>query len=149
MRILGLVSFVQLLLGVAGLKKALREGRVADVPFAEKRSKKELQQRHWTDGTALSAPTPMLILQGIASIVLIVHPRPPKVFARLLGVLGAIMTIGYPVEKVWRDSLVEPDGKLTPLTLGGFLLALKMAVLGWSVGRGRRSRAVELADADA
>ncbi len=96
MRILGLVSFVQLLLGVAGLKKALREGRVADVPFAEKRSKKELQQRHWTDGTALSAPTPMLIIQGIASLVLIVHPRPPIFFARILGVLGAIMAIGYP-----------------------------------------------------
>ncbi|RZS68242.1 hypothetical protein EV187_0669 [Agromyces ramosus] len=149
MRILGLVSFVQLLLGVAGLKKSLREGRVADVPFAEKRSKKELQQRHWTDGTALSAPTPMLILQGIASIVLIVHPRPPKFFARLLGVLGAVMAIGYPVEKVWRDSLVEPDRKLTPLTFGGFLLALKMAILGWSVGRGRRSRAVEPGDTDA
>ena len=149
MRILGLVSFVQLLLGVAGLKKALREGRVADVPFAEKRSKKELHQRHWTDGTALSAPTPMLIIQGIASLVLIVHPRPPIFFARLLSVLGAIMAIGYPVEKVWRDSLVEPDKELTPLTFGGFLLALKMAVLGWSVGRGKRRRAVEPSDADA
>ena len=68
MRILGLVSFVQLLLGVAGLKKALREGRVADVPFTEKRPKKQIRQRHWTDGTALSAPTPMLIAQGIASL---------------------------------------------------------------------------------
>ncbi len=99
MRVLGLVSFVQLLLGVAGLKKALREGRVADVPFAEKRPKKELQQRHWTDGTALSAPTPMLIIQGIASIILIVRRRPPVFFARLLGVLGAIMAIGYPARE--------------------------------------------------
>ena len=146
MRILGLISFVQLLLGVAGLKKALREGRVADVPFAEKRSRKQLEQRHWTDGTALSAPTPMLVIQGIASIILIVHPRPPRFFARLLGVLGAIMTIGYPLEKGWRESLVEPDRELTPLTLGGFLLALKMAILGWSVGRGTRTRAVETAE---
>jgi len=149
MRILGLVSFVQLLLGVAGLKKALRERRVADVPFTEKRPKKQIEQRHWTDGTALSAPTPMLIVQGIASLVLIVHPRPPRFFARLLGVLGAIMAIGYPLEKVWRDSLVEPDKELTPLTFGGFLLALKMAILGWSVGRGKRRRAIEPADADA
>lgn len=137
MRILGLVSFVQLLLGVAGLRKALREGRVADLPGVEKRPKKQIQQRHWTDGTALSAPTPMLVVQGIASIVLIVTPRPPVFFARLLGVLGAIMSIGYPLERVWRDSLVEPDKQLTPLTLGGFLLALKMAILGWSVGRRR------------
>jgi len=149
MRVLGLISFVQLLLGVAGLKKALREGRVADVPFAGKRPKKELQQRHWTDGTALSAPTPMLIIQGIASLVLLIHPRPPRFFARLLGVLGAIMAIGYPLEKVWRDSLVEPDKELTPLTFGGFLLALKMAILGWSVGRGKRTRTVEPADSDA
>ncbi|MFD4422114.1 hypothetical protein ACFWN7_11505 [Agromyces sp. NPDC058484] len=137
MRILGLVSFVQLLLGIAGLRKALREGRVADVPFIEKRPKTQIEQRHWSDGTALSAPTPMLIAQGIATLVLLVTPRPPVFFARLLGVLGAIMTIGYPAEKVWRDSLVEPDKQLTPLTLGGFLLALKMAILGWSVGRGR------------
>ena len=147
MRILGLVAFVQLLLGVAGLRKALREGRVADVPFVEKRSKKELERRHWADGTALSAPTPMLIAQGIASLVLIVHPRPPVFWARLLGVLGAIMTIGYPLEKVWRESLVGPDRQVTPLTLGGFLLALKMAVLGWSVGRKRRSTTDEPADA--
>ena len=85
----------------------------------------------------------MLVIQGIASIILIVHPRPPRFFARLLGVLGAIMTIGYPLEKEWRDSLVEPDRELTPLTLGGFLLALKMAILGWSVGRRTRAKAVE------
>ena len=109
MRVLGLVAFVQLLLGVAGLRKALREGRVADVPFAEKRSKKQIDQRHWTDGTALSAPTPMLVIQGIASIVLILGRRPPVFFARLIGVLGAIMAIGYPLEKVWRESLVEPE----------------------------------------
>ena len=148
MRVLGLVAFVQLLLGVAGLKKALREGRVADVPFAEKRSKKQIEQRHWTDGTALSAPTPMLVIQGIASIVLILGRRPPVFFARLIGVLGAIMAIGYPLEKVWRESLVEPDKQLTPLTLGGFLLALKMAILGWSVGRGRRARTLEQSEAE-
>jgi len=139
MRILGLVSLVQLLLGVAGLRKALREGRVADTPLAEKRKSSQIRQLHWSDGTALSAPTPMLVGQGIATLILLVTPRPPVFFARLLGTLGAIMTIGYPLEKVWRDSLVEPDRQLTPLTIGGFLLALKMAILGWAAGRGRRT----------
>ncbi|HEU0182727.1 MAG TPA: hypothetical protein VFR16_11105 [Agromyces mariniharenae] len=149
MRILGLVSLVQLLLGVAGLRKALREGRVADVPLVEPRPSAQLRRRHWIDGTALSAPTPMLVIQGIATLVLLVARRPPVFFARLLGVLGAIMTIGSPLERVWRDSLAEPDRELTPITLGGFLLALKMAILGWSVGRGRRPEELAAADEEA
>lgn len=151
MRLLGVISFIQLLLGFAGLKKGLREGREAELPWPSKPSKKPLAERHWLEGTALSAPTAMLIAQGIATVVLIVHPRPPRFFARILGVLGAMMTFGYPVEKVWRDSLVEPDKQVTPLTLGGFLLALKIAMLGWSVGRGRPAKAIvaeEFADAD-
>lgn len=44
-------------------------------------------------------------------------------------------SIGWPVERVWRESLVEPDTEVTPFTLGGFLLSLKMAILGWSTGR--------------
>ena len=146
-----MISFIQLLLGCAGLKKGLREGREAELPVPAKPSNKPLTERHWLDGTALSAPTAMLIAQGIATVVLIVHPRPPRFFARILGVLGAMMTFGYPLEKVWRDSLVEPDKEVTPLTLGGFLLALKMAMLGWSVGRGQPAKAVvaeEFADAD-
>ena len=58
------------------------------------------------------------------------------------------MAIGYPLEKVWRDSLVEPDKELTPLTFGGFLLALKMAILGWSVGRGSADTHRRAADSD-
>ena len=153
MRLLGVISLLQLLLGIAGLRKGLREGRGAELPPPAKPSTRPLTEGHWLEGTALSAPTAMLIAQGIATVVLIVHPRPPAFFARILGALGAMMTFGYPLEKVWRDSLVEPDKHVTPITLGGFLLALKMAMLGWSVGRGRAAKAIavgagESADAD-
>ena len=137
LRLVGAIGLVQLVFGVLGLRKAYREGRPPDLPGGTVASVDEMRARHWTDGTALSAPTAMLAVQGAASLALLVAPRPPVLAARILGVLGAIMTIGYPIEKVWRDSLVTPDRELTPLTAGGFLLALKMAILGWSAGRGR------------
>ena len=137
LRLVGAIGLVQLVFGVLGLRKAYREGRPPDLPGETVKSVDEMRARHWTDGTALSAPTVMMAVQGAASLALLVAPRPPVLAARILGVLGAIMTIGYPIEKVWRDSLVTPDRELTPLTAGGFLLALKMAILGWSAGRGR------------
>ena len=45
------------------------------------------------------------------------------------------MSIGAPLERIWRESLVTPDREVTPLTIGGFLLGLKLAILGWSAGR--------------
>ena len=138
MRIVGLISLVNLLLGLAGLRKALRENRPADIPRIPGLPvdpEKPLSRRHWSEGTELSAPTPMLIVQGIATLGLLVAPRPPVLLARVLGVLGAAMAIGWPIERVWRESLVEPDTEVTPLTVGGFLLSIKLAILGWSVGR--------------
>lgn len=137
LRLVGAIGLVQLVFGVLGFRKAYREGQPADLPGVKVRSVDEMRARHWIDGTSLSAPTAMLAVQGAASIALLVAPRPPVLAARVLGVLGAMMSIGYPIEKVWRDSLVTPDRGVTPLTAGGFLLALKMAILGWSAGRGR------------
>ncbi|MFE5672141.1 hypothetical protein ACFQ58_11110 [Agromyces sp. NPDC056523] len=137
LRLVGAIGLVQLVLGVLGLRKALREGLAGDVPAYPVRPVDEMRSRHWLEGTSLSAPTVMLVVQGVASTSLLLAPRPPVLAARVLGVLGAIMSIGYPIERVWRDSLVAPDRTLTPLTLGGFLLALKMAILGWSAGSGR------------
>lgn len=135
MRIVGAVGVAQLVLGILGLRKAYREGLPGDVPGVRIRSVDEMRRRHWIEGTSLSAPTAMLAVQGAASVALLVAPKPPVLAARVLGVLGAIMSIGYPIERVWRESLVTPDRETTPLTVGGFLLALKLAVLGWSVGR--------------
>lgn len=137
LRLVGAIGLVQLVFGVLGFRKAYREGRPADLPGVNVKSVDEMRARHWIDGTSLSAPTVMLAVQGAASIALLVAPRPPVLAARILGVLGAMMSIGYPIEKVWRESLVTPDREVTPLTVGGSLLALKMAILGWSAGRGR------------
>ena len=137
LRLVGAIGLVQLVFGVLGFRKAYREGRPADLPGVNVKSVDEMRARHWIDGTSLSAPTVMLAVQGAASIALLVAPRPPVLAARIMGVLGAMMSIGYPIEKVWRESLVTPDREVTPLTVGGSLLALKMAILGWSAGRGR------------
>ncbi|WP_400994710.1 hypothetical protein [Agromyces sp. GXQ0307] len=138
MRLVGAIGLAQLVFGVLGLRKAYAEGRSGDVPGFPVRSADEMRRRHWIEGTELSAPTVMLLVQAFASLALLFSRRPPVVAARTLGVLGAIMSIGYPIERVWRESLADPDPEVTPLTVGGFLLALKMAILGWSAGRGRR-----------
>lgn len=137
LRLVGAIGLVQLALGLLGLRKAYREGLPGELPGFPTRSAEEMRRRHWVEGTSLSAPTVMLVAQGLASGALLLAPRPPVFAARVLGVLGALMTLGIPIEKVWRDSLVTPDREVTPLTAGGFLLALKMAILGWSAGRGR------------
>ncbi|MGR0319560.1 hypothetical protein [Agromyces sp. ZXT2-3] len=138
MRLVGAIGLVQLVFGLSGLRKAVAEGRTGDVPGFPVRPAGEVRRRHWLEGTELSAPTVMLIAQAVASLALLFSRRPPVVAARVLGGLGAIMSIGYPIERVWRESLVDPDPEVTPLTAGGFLLALKMAILGWSTGRGPR-----------
>ncbi|WP_438854324.1 hypothetical protein [Agromyces sp. M3QZ16-3] len=140
MRLLGAIGIVQLVFGALGLRKAYAEGRGGDVPGFPHRSPDEVRRRHWVEGTELSAPTVMLIAQAFASLALLVGRRPPVAAARTLGVLGAIMSIGYPIERVWRESFVDPDPEVTPLTAGGFLLALKMAILGFAVGRRARTR---------
>ena len=135
MRFVGALGLAQLVLGVLGLRKAYREGRPAELPFGRISSADEMRRRHWLEGTALSAPTVMLAVQSVASVALLVSSRPPVLAARVLGVLGALMSIGAPVERIWRESLVTPDREVTPLTIGGFLLGLKLAILGWSAGR--------------
>lgn len=135
MRLVGAIGAAQLVLGVLGLRKAYREGLPGEVPGVRVRSVDEMRRRHWVEGTSLSAPTAMLVVQGVASTALLVAPKPPVLAARVLGGLGAIMSIGYPIERIWRQSLVEPDRETTPLMIGGFLLALELAILGWSAGR--------------
>ncbi|QKJ18079.1 hypothetical protein [Microbacterium hominis] len=138
MRLLGVVSLVQLVLGVLGLRKALDERLVPDLPGFAPRRRRDIADRHWAEGTALSAPSFMLVLQAVATLFALFGSRSRLAPARVLGVLGAIMSIGYPIERIWRESLVKPDRDLLPLTLGGFLLALKMAILGFAVRRPER-----------
>ena len=137
MKTLALVSLVQLLLGILGLRRAIDRRIPADVPGIAKRRRSEIADRHWLEGTALSAPSVMLVVQGIATIVVLFgRGDSRRVAARVLGLLGAVQVFGYPLERVWRQSLVDRDGDLMPFTVGGFTGALKMAILGFAVGRG-------------
>lgn len=135
MRLLGVVSLVQLALGIAGLRKALHDGLVPDLPWFALGREKDMPARHWVTGTALSPPSFMLVLQAVATLFALFGDRRRLTPARMLGVLGVLMAMGYPAERIWRDSLVRADRELMPLTVGGFLLALKMAVLGFAVRR--------------
>ncbi|MGR0220826.1 hypothetical protein [Agromyces sp. ZXT2-6] len=136
LRIVGAIGLIQLAFNALGLKKGYADGLSPEVPGYPVRSADEMRRRHWLEGTALSAPTAMMIVQAVAVTLLLVRRRPPVAAARTLGVLGALMSMGYPVERIWRESFVDPDPKVTPLTAGGFVLALAMAILGWSTGRG-------------
>jgi|GEM_PF-2881774 len=138
MRLVGAIGLAQLVFNLLGLRKGYSEGLTPDVPGYLVRAPDEVRRRHWVEGTALSAPTVMLVIQAVAVVLLLTRRRPPVAAARTLGVLGALMTMGYPVERIWRESFVDPDPGVTPLTAGGFALALKMAILGWSSGRGAR-----------
>jgi hypothetical protein len=140
LRIVGAIGLVQLVFGLIGLKKGYTEGISPDVPGFAMRSPDEVRRQHWLMGTAISAPTVMLVVQAVAVLARLTRRRPPVAAARTLSVLGSIQAVGYPIERIWRESLVEPDAKVTPLTAGGFALALKMAVLGWSAGRSRADR---------
>lgn len=111
MRIVGAIGLAQLLLGLLGLGKAYREGRPAEVPGVRIRSVDEMRRRHWVEGTSLSAPTAMLAVQGAASVALLVAPRPPVLAARILGVLGAIMSIGYPLRRSGATRSCPPTGR--------------------------------------
>ncbi len=136
MKTLGLVSLLQLLLGVLGLRRALDQQIPPDLPWTATRKPGEVADGHWTEGTALSAPSAMLVVQGVATIVVLFGRGAPRRFAaRVLGVIGAVQVFGYPLERVWRQSFVDRDSDLMPFTAGGFIGALKMAILGFAVGR--------------
>lgn len=135
MRTLGLVSLVQLALNVLGLRRALERKLVPDLPGSPKRRKKDIAERAWVDGTALSAPAFMLVLQCLAALVALFGRGPGRLAARTLGVLGVMMVFGYPLERVWRESFVAKDKQLLPFTFGGFVVALTMAILGFAVRR--------------
>jgi hypothetical protein len=130
MKALAVVSGVQLALGYAGLRKALRDRTSYDV-WKLKGDPRYIEREHWIAGTNLSAPGVMLVLQGLAIIGLLV-PGKRRTAAKALGILGAIMSGGYPGEKsvreAWRGNI--PDKAMVPLTASATALAALMAVLG-------------------
>jgi hypothetical protein len=140
-RVLAVVSAAQLAAGVAGQRVALRDGRSFDIAVLGWRGRPERVARDsWFLGTGLSAPVVMLATQAIATARLAVGPS--QAAMRTLGVLGAVMTCGYLVEREFRVA-ASPGGwnpVVTPIAAAGSSLALVMGFFGL---RGERSSEAE------
>lgn len=122
---LAAVSAAQLGLGVTGLRKALRDRTPYDLGF-RRGSAENIERDQWLSGTALSAPNVMLILQGVCTVLLLVRPR--RGVARVLGVLGVVMTCGQSAERSARAAWRHRDPRIAPLTAAATVLA---AVMAW------------------
>jgi hypothetical protein len=124
---LALVSTAQLVLGLAGLRHAARTGSSYDIGFL-RGSPQTARRDRWLMGTNLSAPGVMLLAQAVCILLLVTGRR--RVAARILGILGAVMTVGYPAEVSVRRAWRHPDRVVAPLTAAAEVLAITMAVLG-------------------
>ena len=113
---------------------ALRRRRFFDVPLVNMRGSPErVLQDSLFNGTALSAPVTMLGLQGVATAA--VARRSSTGWARVSGVLGALMVPGYLSER-HGQRLLSRDGwdRLeSPLVLVSIVLSAAMALLAWMV----------------
>ena len=124
------VSAVQLGAGVAGLVVAVRRRRAYD--FLGLRGRGDRVARNALSmGTALSAPVPMLVLQGIATDRL--RRGLPGPNRAVLGLLGGAMTVGYLGEALVRARLRRAhwDRLESPVVVVGLGLATTMAALSW------------------
>jgi small-conductance mechanosensitive channel len=125
---LALVSTVQLVLGLVGLRHAVRRGTSYDIGFL-RGSLDTAQRDRWLMGTNLSAPGVMLLAQAVSTVLLATGLR-RQVAARILGVLGSVMALGYPAEVSVRRAWRHPDRVVAPLSAAAEVLAITMAVLG-------------------
>jgi hypothetical protein len=128
---LGRLSAVQLSAGIAGLLIALRRRRAYHVPLLHG-DPDHVARDSVLMGTALSAPVVMLGTQAVATtrVFRSGSDRP----RRILGALGAIMTVGYLAEQLVRRRL-RPSGwdpVETPVVVLGATTAALMARLGLS-----------------
>ena len=79
-------------------------------------------------GTNLSPPAWTLLAQTLATVLLMTRHRSSA--AKMLGILGVMMSLGYPAEKSVRQVWRHPTRSITALTLVAELLAVSMAWLG-------------------
>jgi hypothetical protein len=129
--LLAAVSAAQLTVGVAGLAVAVRRRRAYDFLFVLRGNPERVARDALSMGTALSAPLPMLVLQGVATLRLRRNmPGPDRV---MLGLLGGAMTGGYLGEALVRARLrpAHWDRVESPIAVIGVGLAATMAALAW------------------
>jgi hypothetical protein len=126
-KLLGVISAAQLGLGLLGVRKALRDGTAYDLGFL-RGSPATMKRDLWFMGTNLSAPAWMLLAHVLATVLLMTRHRSRA--AKALGILGAMMSLGYPAEKSVRQAWRHPNRSITALTVVAELLAVSMAWLG-------------------
>jgi hypothetical protein len=126
-KLLGLISAAQLGMGLVGLRKAVRDGTAYDLGF-RRGSPATTKRDLLFMGTNLSAPVWMLLAQALATVLLMTRHRSRA--AKALGILGVMMSLGYPAEKSVRQAWRHPNRSITVLTVVAELLAVSMAWLG-------------------
>ena len=82
----------------------------------------------WIIATNLSPPAWTLLAQTLATVLLMTRHRSSA--AKMLGILGVMMSLGYPAEKSVRQAWRHPNRSTTALTGVAELLAASMAWLG-------------------
>lgn len=129
LRALIAASTLQLAVGLLGLRTALARRHAYE--FLWLRGNPEHVARDaLTMGTALSAPGPMMVLQG--ALIVTAATRGDRRAATVLGGLGAVMVAGYLGERLVRCRLTREgwDPLESPLAVAGIGLSAAMAVLG-------------------
>ena len=127
-RALVAVSTAQLAAGLGGQLIARRDGRAFDIAVLGWRGRPEHVARDsWLLGTGLSAPVVMLTTQAVATARLAAGPS--DLATRVLGALGLTMSVGYLVEREFRQALRRSgwDPVVTPVAAAGFGLAVVMS----------------------
>jgi hypothetical protein len=137
MKVLALVSLVQMIVQLAGARKAIRDRIPYDVPFGQGKPE-NVARDMWNMGSGLAAPWPILASQAAGTVLLLGRPRPW--LRRAVGWLGAVYVLGILWERITLESFRHPDRETTPLIASGLVLSVAMAWLGLA-GRKRRAAA--------
>ena len=128
-RALTAVSGLQLAVGLVGLGTALRRHHAYEFLWL-RGDPDHLARDAVIMGTALSAPGPMLAVQGAA--IAAVARRPDSQAQRVLGALGAAMVGGYLGERLVRERLTPAGWEPfeSTVAIAGLGLSAAMAALG-------------------
>jgi hypothetical protein len=129
-------SVLQLASATCALHYAVERGLAVHAVGIHRRGH-DVPRDSWLLGTGITPPLVMMAVQAVASTV--VARRPSRVAVHTLGVLGALMVVGYAVERETRTALLPArwDSRVTPLTVAGVALAVPMARLGLQAGWAR------------
>lgn len=124
-------SALQLVTGTLALRYAVERGLAVDIAGIRRRGA-DVPRDSWFLGTGITPPILMMAVQAVATGCVLGHTN--RAAARTLGVLGAVMVVGYVGERETRSALTPGrwDPRVAPLTAAGLALAVPMAALGLS-----------------